>query len=86
MERRNRGSGQVTHVACRNCSAPVLLDPTRIRAKAARVELRCPACGAPVPVRHDDPARVTSMVNSDTRDESPPQRKLGMFKRKVKSR
>ena len=48
MERRRRGTGQVTHVACRQCSAPVLLDPAqmdvdedRSRCHVRRVGLWC---------------------------------------------
>ena len=53
-ERRGPHSGQVTHVNCRRCHAPVLLDPDKMERKADHVELRCPHCGAQVPVRFTD--------------------------------
>ncbi|HZQ56518.1 MAG TPA: hypothetical protein VFA84_00700 [Acidimicrobiales bacterium] len=56
-ERRGRGSGHVTHVRCRACDVPVLLDPNAMVLKEAHAELRCPACGAVVPVRRNDAYR-----------------------------
>ena len=45
----------MAHVTCRTCCAPVLLDPARMTVTTTRVELCCPVCWAPVPVRHTDP-------------------------------
>jgi hypothetical protein len=53
-ERRGRHSGQVTHVHCRTCDAPVLLDPAKMERKADHAELCCPGCGAAVHVRCTD--------------------------------
>ncbi len=64
VERRRHGTGQVTHVGCRSCASPVLLDPSVMSAGSAGPELRCAACGAPVPVRHGDPERVAPTVTS----------------------
>jgi len=41
-------------VHCRRCDAPVLLDPANMERRAGRTEMRCPHCGAPVPVRCTD--------------------------------
>ena len=59
MERRGHGTGQVTHVACRECSTPVRLDPAKMdaNADADSVTLPCEVCGASVPVRCSDPER-----------------------------
>lgn len=54
-ERRGRGSGQVVHVICRDCFAPVLLDPASMTTNGDRVELRCPGCRATRRVRRTDP-------------------------------
>jgi hypothetical protein len=53
-ERRGRRSGQVSHVDCRRCHDPVLLDPAKMERKADHVELRCPHCDAVVPIRVTD--------------------------------
>jgi len=57
MERRGRGSGKVSHVECRECGAPVLIDSRVMVVKETHAELRCPACGAVVPVRRNDAFR-----------------------------
>jgi uncharacterized Zn finger protein len=41
-------------VNCRSCHRPVLLDPARMIRKGDHAELRCPECGALVPVRCTD--------------------------------
>jgi hypothetical protein len=57
MERRGHGTGQVTHVACRECDAPVRLDAAKMVADADPVTLPCDVCGASVPIRRSDPER-----------------------------
>ena len=44
-------------MACRECAAPVRLDPAKMDAAAAAVTLPCGSCGAVVPVRRSDPER-----------------------------
>jgi hypothetical protein len=53
-ERRGHYSGQVTHVPCRTCSSPVLLEAARMTLTSTHAELRCPKCDAPVRVRRAD--------------------------------
>ena len=67
MERRGRGSGRVTHVRCRECSAPVLLDPTQMDTEGDPVTLRCEACGASVPVRQFDAEWDSGWVDFEPR-------------------
>jgi hypothetical protein len=57
-ERRGPDSGQVTHVRCPTCSAPVLLDPVRMELRATHAILRCTECGGEVPVRTTDIDRL----------------------------
>jgi hypothetical protein len=68
LERRRIGTGQVSHVACRSCSAPVLLDPATMTVSAFGVVLRCAACDAMVPVRRYDPERGTSARGEEGSD------------------
>jgi hypothetical protein len=65
-ERRGRHSGGVSHVDCRVCGAPVLLDPRRIRRRSDRSELTCTGCRAVLAIRRTDADRVLS-----SRDERP---------------
>ena len=67
MERRQRGSGQVTHVACRECCAPVLLDPDQMDVEDDAVTLVCESCGTTVPVRRFDAARDACIVEYQPR-------------------
>jgi hypothetical protein len=58
VERRGHGTGQVSHVACRSCAAPLLLDPAAMTTSTEGTALRCPACGGTVPVRRSDTERI----------------------------
>ena len=53
-ERRGPYTGQVTHVPCRTCRTPVLLEAARMTLTATHAELRCPRCDALVRVRRSD--------------------------------
>jgi hypothetical protein len=53
-ERRGPYSGQVTHVPCRTCRTPVLLEAAKMTLTATHAELRCPRCDALVRVRRSD--------------------------------
>jgi hypothetical protein len=66
LERRRIGTGQVSHVACRSCFAPVPLDPAAMTTSAFGVVLRCQACGRLVPVRRYDPERGTWTRGQET--------------------
>jgi len=84
VERRRRGSGQVVHVMCRRCFAPVLLDPERMTVRAERVELRCPVCAASLRVRHTDPIYPALNVIWQLCAQEAPRRRwtpLGLFRR-----
>jgi len=53
-ERRGRRSGQVDVKRCPTCDGLVLIDVRRMAVIRTGVQLSCPACSAPVPVRRSD--------------------------------
>jgi len=48
----------VTHITCRSCGAPILLDPARVTRRPTHAEVICPACDATVAVRLIDADRA----------------------------
>jgi hypothetical protein len=59
LERRHRGTGQVTEVACRACGARIGIDPRAMQAGPAGHPVQsCPTCGADRQLRLYDWDRV----------------------------
>ena len=83
-ERRGRKSGQVSHVACRDCHAPVRLDPAVMTVTAGGARLRCPACAAAVWVRRWDAQRGmwADQPPPDATAPAKPSLKLGLLRRR----
>lgn len=54
MERRNRGSGHVDEVACRECGAPIALDSAKMLYRGDHAAQPCDACGAEARLRLAD--------------------------------
>lgn len=54
MERRNRGSGHVDEVACRECGAPIVLDSAKMAYRGDHAGQPCEACGAEARLRLAD--------------------------------
>jgi hypothetical protein len=87
-ERRGRGSGQVVHVICRSCFAPVLLDPASMTTNGDQVELGCPVCRSTRQVRRTDPIYPALNVIWELCAEETPTvpRARGMFRRRPTGR
>lgn len=54
MERRNRGSGHVDEVSCRECGASILLDSAQMVYRGDHAGQACGVCGAEAKLRLSD--------------------------------
>ena len=83
LERRHRGSGQVSEVECRSCGAPIALNPRAMQptpsGKPAQV---CPACGAARELRLYDWERVAP-PRDETRGEAPARNAVSRRRRAI---